>query len=68
MKKTLMAMIVATLCCTPATAKTDLNVLSDELDIMKSIMQTALRQSNDRKGIRIRSIDSTYLSGTGRCV
>ena len=66
MKKTLMAMVVATLCATPAIAKTDLNVLSDELNIMKSIMQTAMRQTNDRKGIRVRSIDATYLAGQGR--
>lgn len=65
MKKTLLAVLVATLGIGQVQAKTDLAVLSKELNIMTSIMQTALGQNKDRRGIRIRSIDATYLAKQG---
>ena len=48
-----------------AQAKTNLQELDKELEIMTNIMQTALRQDNDRQGIRFRAIDVTYLQGQG---
>lgn len=67
MKKTLLALLVSTLglAQTNVQAKTDLPELSKELEIMTGIMQTALRQNNNRKGIRFRSIDATYLAKQG---
>ncbi|GAC15692.1 hypothetical protein [Aliiglaciecola lipolytica] len=46
-------------------AKTNLPELQKELQIMSSIMQTSLLQSTDKKGIKLRGIDVTYLSGQG---
>lgn len=65
MKKTVLALLVATMGLTQVQAKTDLPELSKELDIMTGIMHTALRQSNNRAGIRFRSIEATYLANQG---
>lgn len=65
MKKTLIALLFSGLCAAPVQAKTDLNDLGKELEIMTSILQTAMKQSNNRKGIRFRSIDATYLASQG---
>ena len=68
MKKTILAMLMASvvsLAPTSASAKTDLPELGKELEIMTNIMQTALRQDNDRKGIRFRGIGCHLPGGTG---
>ena len=65
MNKTLIAMVAASMCATSAVAKTNIKEVTAELDIMKSIMQTSLRQSNDRQGIRFRSINARYLAKQG---
>ena len=65
MKKTLIAMLMAGMAMGSASAKTDLPELNKELEIMTNIMQTALRQNNDKQGIRFRNIDVTYLQGQG---
>ncbi len=65
MKKSIIALFIASLGLTQAQAKTDLPELSKELEIMTGIMQTALRQNNSRSGIRFRSIDATYLAKQG---
>lgn len=65
MKKSIIALFVASLGLTQVQAKTDLPELSKELEIMTGIMQTALRQNNSRAGIRFRSIEATYLAKQG---
>lgn len=65
MKKTLLAMMFATFGVAQASAQANLPELQDELQIMTSILQTALKQNNDPKGIRFRSIDTTYLANQG---
>jgi DNA repair exonuclease SbcCD ATPase subunit len=46
-------------------AKTDLRELTNELEIMTSILQTSLRQNDKGAAIRTRSIDVTYLANQG---
>jgi DNA segregation ATPase FtsK/SpoIIIE-like protein len=65
MKKTLLAMMFATFGVAQANAQANLPELQDELQIMTSILQTALKQNNDPRGIRFRSIDTTYLANQG---
>lgn len=65
MKKTLLALIIAGFSFSPAQAKTNLVELNKELEIMTNILQTALRQQNNKTGIRFRSIDVTYLANQG---
>ena len=65
MKKTLLAMMFATLSVGQVSAQANLPELQNELQIMTSILQTALKQNNDPKGIRFRSIDTTYLADQG---
>jgi hypothetical protein len=65
MKKTLLAIMMAGLTLSQAQAKTNLVELSNELEIMTNILQTALKQQNSNRGIRFRSIDTTYLAQQG---
>lgn len=46
-------------------AKTDVKELTDELEIMTSILQTSLRQNDKGSAIRTRSIEVTYLANQG---
>ena len=48
-----------------AVATTDKQELKRELEIMSSVMQTAIKQSDRRGPIRISSIESTYLANQG---
>lgn len=65
MKKTFLAVLLATLSAGQASAQTNLQELHNELQIMSSILQTSLKQNNDARGIRFRSIGATYLAGQG---
>lgn len=65
MKKTAIAIILASVSALSVQAKTDLNSLHDELEIMSNILQTALRQENRNSAIRFRNIDVTYLANQG---
>ncbi|MCC2618078.1 hypothetical protein LJ739_17620 [Aestuariibacter halophilus] len=68
MKRFMSISLAAALCSASmgqAQAQTDLSTLHDELQIMSNIMQTALQQNNERKGIRFRSIEATYLANQG---
>lgn len=46
-------------------AKTDLKELTNELEIMTSILKTSLRQDDKDSAIKTRSIDVTYLANQG---
>lgn len=46
-------------------AKTDLKELTNELEIMTSILHTSLRQEDKGSAIKTRSIDVTYLANQG---
>jgi hypothetical protein len=65
MKKTLLAIMLTGLTFGHVQAKTNLVELNNELEIMTNILQTALRQQNSNRGIRFRSIDTTYLAQQG---
>ncbi len=65
MKKTLLALFAATIGFGQAQAKTDLQELDKELEIMTNILQTALGQNKQREGIRFRSVSNTYLASQG---
>ena len=65
MKKTLLAIVFASFGLGQAQAKTDHGELHKELEIMTGILQTALKQTGDRRGLRFRSIDATYLANQG---
>ncbi|QHJ13360.1 hypothetical protein FX988_03621 [Paraglaciecola mesophila] len=57
--------LVASMWALPIAAKTDMNALTGELEIMSSILQTALKQDNQRGSLSIRDIDYTYLQDQG---
>lgn len=65
MKKILTAISLALLTNLPAVAKTDLVAIDKELEIMSSILHTALKQSAGNGGIRYRSISAQYLARQG---
>lgn len=67
MKTLLAAAIVSTmLTSVSVSAATDeMKTLNKELEIMSGVIDTALKQSSPRKGLRYRSLDSTYLAGQG---
>jgi hypothetical protein len=46
-------------------AATNVAELSNELEIMTNILQTSLKQNSSRKGIRLRSVNVTYLAEQG---
>lgn len=57
--------LVASMWALPIAAKTDMNALTGELEIMSSILQTALKQDSARGRLSVRNIDYTYLHGQG---
>jgi hypothetical protein len=65
MKKILTAMSIALITALPAVAKTDLGALDKELEIMSSILHTALKQGAGKGNIRYRSISAQYLAQQG---
>lgn len=67
MKNLIAATIVGALMTSvPVSAATEeLKTLNKELEIMSGVIDTALKQSSPRKGLRYRSLDSTYLAGQG---
>lgn len=65
MKKTILAIMMTGLTFSQVQAKTNLVELSNELEIMTNILQTALKQQSSSRGIRFRSIDTTYLAQQG---
>ncbi len=67
MKTFLAATMIGTLLTSvPAVAATEkMKTLNKELEIMSGVIDTALKQSSPRKGLRYRSLDSTYLAGQG---
>ncbi len=63
-------LLLCALLCTPlsslavqGTAKLD--SLNDELEIMSGVIDTALKQNNDREGWRYRHLQTTYLANQG---
>ncbi|GAA0855831.1 hypothetical protein [Aliiglaciecola litoralis] len=50
---------------TPTHAKTDVQALSSELEIMTNIMRTALSQGSDQNAYKVRRLEVTYLAGQG---
>lgn len=66
MKKYLAASLLSVATLTQAqAAPSNLDTLDKELEIMSGVIDTALKQNNDRKGMRYRSVDTTYLSRQG---
>lgn len=57
--------ILLTAAMAPVQGKTDLNELANELEIMTSILNTALRQDSKTSIIKTRSIDVKYLANQG---
>jgi hypothetical protein len=65
MKKILTAISVALIATLPVAAKTDLGALDKELEIMSSILHTALKQDKSEGNIRYRSLSAQYLARQG---
>ncbi|MBT1062756.1 hypothetical protein KJY73_04175 [Bowmanella sp. Y26] len=65
MKKSSICLLLAGMFAASVQAASQLDELSKELEIMSSIMQTSYKQNRDKKGISVRSLQSTYLAGQG---
>ena len=65
MKKILTAVSMALAISLPTAAKTNLVELDKELEIMSSILHTALKQNRDSEGVRYRSLKAKYLAKQG---
>jgi hypothetical protein len=65
MKKILTAISMALVVTLPVAAKTDLAALDKELEIMSSILHTALKQDTSKSSIRYRSLSANYLAQQG---
>ncbi|GGD66076.1 hypothetical protein [Lacimicrobium alkaliphilum] len=65
MKKTTIALALSALVAGSAGAATDMQELHKELEIMQSIMQTALEQNSKDEKLKVRDLDATYLDGYG---
>lgn len=65
MKKALIALAAGAFTIGSAHSATNMTELSKDLAIMSSILQTALQQGNDDKGIRFRNLDVSYLADQG---
>ncbi|WP_156413711.1 hypothetical protein [Lacimicrobium alkaliphilum] len=66
MNKTAMAVTLSALLSGPVAANTlNMQELHQELEIMQSIMQTALEQSNADGQLKVSDVDATYLAGQG---
>lgn len=67
-KTLLSGMVASILIGLPTTAvyaKTDIKNLNNELEIMTSIMRSALSQGDQESAYKVRGLDVTYLSGQG---
>lgn len=64
MKRSIIATLIAATISSGAMAQ-DLDSLSKELEIMSGVIKTSLQQDTGRSGIRLRSINSTYLANQG---
>ncbi|WP_166424752.1 hypothetical protein [Paraglaciecola sp. 20A4] len=58
-------LLVAAMQASPTMAKTNTSELTGELDIMRSILNTALKQGTPKGSMRINEIGYTYLQGQG---
>ncbi|MDN4503773.1 hypothetical protein QX776_15285 [Alteromonadaceae bacterium BrNp21-10] len=65
MRKSLLAIALGAMTLSAANAATNMTELSKDLDIMSNIMQTVLSQNGDKKGIRFRNLDVSYLADQG---
>lgn len=65
MKKSSICLLLAGMFAASVQAAPQLEELSKELEIMSSIMQTSYKQNRDKKGISVRTLQSTYLAGQG---
>ncbi|GAB5379225.1 MAG: hypothetical protein Alis3KO_12120 [Aliiglaciecola sp.] len=59
------AMLVSSMLCANAMAKTNLVELNNELEIMSNILKTSLKQGDKREGITVRNFEVTYLANQG---
>ena len=57
--------VLVAMCASPVLADTDKQELTGELEIMSSILQTALKQDNQRGSLSIRDIGYIYLQNQG---
>ncbi|MFT4938368.1 MAG: hypothetical protein ACI88A_001395 [Paraglaciecola sp.] len=64
-KKALVAAAITLMSINTLQAATNLAELSDELEIMTNILHTSLKQNSPNKGIRLRSVNVTYLAEQG---
>lgn len=61
----LCALLTTPLMSAAAVSTKQLSTLNDELEIMTGVIDTALKQNNDRKGWRYRQLQTTYLANQG---
>lgn len=59
------ALILGLATCFPSFALTDYKALSKELEIMDSVMTTALKQVSAKETISVRELQTKYLAGQG---
>lgn len=64
-KNKALALILGLTMCFPSFAVTDYKALSKELEIMDSVMTTALKQANSSESITVRELQTKYLAGQG---
>lgn len=60
-----LALIFGLAACFPSFALTDYKALSKELEIMDSVMTTALKQVSAKEAISVRELQTKYLAGQG---
>ncbi|WP_088329736.1 hypothetical protein [Lacimicrobium sp. SS2-24] len=65
MKTTALTMTLTALLAVPASASGKYQELHQELQIMQSILQTALEQNRQSESLKVRELDATYLQGHG---
>ncbi|GGW81331.1 hypothetical protein [Alteromonas halophila] len=61
----LCALLASPLMCSAAISSKQINALNDELEIMSGVIDTALKQNNEREGWRYRQLQTTYLASQG---
>lgn len=64
-KKTFLAFALTSMSFGYSYGATNVAKLSDELEIMSNILETALKQNNTKQGIRFQSVGVTYLADQG---
>lgn len=66
MKSLLLCVLLSTPLVSAAAVNTkQMSALNDELEIMSGVIDTALKQNNDREGWRYRQLQTTYLANQG---